>query len=158
MADLIILVYGKSRKLVQKPADYKSLIDATRDKFPELLHAADDEIAFHFTPKWFDREVELDDGSFADVYARAVLRITTATATLAQHAGNEDVNLEYNGIVGPMPPLSGDLPPLGWMKMRVTCGRCITIPKTLSAVAYTDGSSSYWPKGLLPHPALHVHG
>lgn len=131
MESLIILVYGESRKLVQKPANYETLLNVMRGRFPELKYAADDEVAFHFTPEWFDSEVELDRGSFVDVYDRAVLRITTAASAPVRHPGNGIINIEEDGpdVMGPMPPFSGALPPLGWMRVRIVYGRCMTNSK-----------------------------
>lgn len=131
MESLIILVYGQDRKLVQKPADYKALLEIARDKFLDLDCASNDEITFHFIPKWFENEVELDGSSFADVYDRAILRITTTAPASATHPDGDDIEIQDNsfGVVGPMPMFSGALPPLGWMRVRVFYGRCMANPK-----------------------------
>lgn len=89
MAIVIILVYGESRHLIPKPADYATLIDVVRAKFHELGGVATDNIAFHFTPEWFDAEVELDRGAFSEVHARAVLRITATVSAPVQHPSHK---------------------------------------------------------------------
>ncbi|KAL1875466.1 hypothetical protein Daus18300_003205 [Diaporthe australafricana] len=76
MANVIILIHGDSRHLVPKPADYADLLDVTREKFHEFHAVDDNNIAFHFTPEWFDGEVEIDGGAFAEVQNRAILRVT----------------------------------------------------------------------------------
>lgn len=148
MPILIILVYGEDRKLVEKPATYDNLLKVARNKFPEVEHASNNEIAFHFTPAWFNDEVELDGTSFADVHARAILRITTAASASAQHPGNDDDEIQDDSVVGPIPALSGALPPLGRMRLFVLFCRCMANPKCFSltlhpffassAAAYTD--------------------
>lgn len=51
MAGVIVLIYGEGRHLVPKPADYETLVDVARVKFPELYDFDNDTIAFHFTPE-----------------------------------------------------------------------------------------------------------
>ncbi|KAK7709899.1 hypothetical protein SLS64_006144 [Diaporthe eres] len=100
MANVIILSYGEGRHLINKPADYETLLDFTRVKFPELEVVYDDEIAFHFTPEWFDGDVELDRDAFAEVHNRAVLRITTTAFAPAQRSGNNG-NIQAGGFADP---------------------------------------------------------
>lgn len=89
MTIVIILIYGETRHLVPKPADYATLVDVARAKFHELDGVATDNIAFHFTPEWFDTEVELDRGAFSEVHPRAVLRITANVSVPAQQPSHK---------------------------------------------------------------------
>ncbi|KKY30686.1 putative ubiquitin family protein [Diaporthe ampelina] len=116
MANIIILVYNERRHLVPKPADYETLIDVARTKFPELEESKDDDVSFSFTPKWFDGEVELDLDALAEVHNRAILRVTTAASS--QHPNDDDVEAQADGVAGPMP--SKISPPLGWMRLKIT--------------------------------------
>lgn len=97
MAIVIILIYGESRHLIPKPADYANLIDVARAKFHELGGVATDNIAFHFTPEWFDAEVELDRGAFSEVHPHAVLRITATVSAPAQHPSHK-VEVQDAGV------------------------------------------------------------
>lgn len=141
MANVIILSYGEGGYLVPKPADYATLIDVARAKFPELYGVDNDSITFHFTPEWFDREVKLDRDAFAEVHNRAVLRITTTAFAPAQRSGN-DGKIQAGGFAGPR---SDDLP--FEMRLGVIHGKCIVNPRhphiVLPAMAYTNGNSSF---------------
>ncbi|KAI3394455.1 hypothetical protein diail_2647 [Diaporthe ilicicola] len=109
MASVIILIHGGTRHLVPTPADYESLLDVAHAKFRELDGVNDDNIAFHFTPDWFDGEVEMDRGAFSEVQNRAILRITTTA-----RPGGDDVNVQDDACGVPAqhtdraPSTSGD--------------------------------------------------
>lgn len=131
MATVIILSYGEGRHLINKPADYQTLLDFTRVKFPELELVYDHEIAFHFTPEWFDGEVELDRNAFAEVHNRAVLRVTTTASPPAQRPDPvpspfSDVEIGEDVFWTPIPGVS---PPTWSTKLTVVYGKYITNPK-----------------------------
>lgn len=116
MASVIILSLGEGRHLVCKPTDYATLIDVARTKFPELDGVDNDNIAFHFTPEWFDNEVKLDGDAFGEVHNRAVLRITTTASALPPCPANGG-------------SIEGDVD--GMITFRVIHGKCIVKPRHL---------------------------
>lgn len=141
MASVIILVYGDYRLLVPKPANYAALIDVARDNFSELSQVSDDNITFHFTPEWFDREVKLDRNAFAEVHTRAVLRVATTTSAPAQNPENDGCKVQ-----------DGDVAVLRFGHEFNLCfihGKFMVNPRHLQAhvefsvVTYTDGRSAH---------------
>lgn len=94
MASVIIITYGQRRHLIHKPNNYDSLLDIAFEKFPELEDVDDRDIAFNFTPEWFNGEVQVDRSAFSEVHARAILRITT---TAVVHRGN-DVKVKHEQV------------------------------------------------------------
>lgn len=124
MASVIILIYGEGRHLVPKPADSEILLDVARVKFPELNNFDNDNIAFHFTPKWFDGEVELDRNAFTEVQDREVLRISTNVSGTAQQP------YSYFKIRGETVLNVGlqewKVLPSGWLRMWFFHSKCMT--------------------------------
>lgn len=121
MASVIILIYGEGRHLVPKPADYESLLDVARVKFPELYDFDLNNITFHITPEWFDGEVELDRKAFAEVHDRGVIRIiTTPSATLSPP---HDHFVIQKDSVSAIDPYEMEFLPLGWVKLEFVHGK-----------------------------------
>lgn len=151
MASVIVLVYGEGRHLVPKPADYETLLDVAHVKFRELYDFDEDNIDFHFTPRWLGDEVVLDRNVLAQVQDRDVLRIT-ATASAAAKQPCNIFKIQDNAVSA---IVSADEMPAGWMKLRFIHGKCTPNRKCaphqtlehlhleLCARVYADENSSY---------------
>lgn len=113
-----MLIYGEGRHLVPKPADYETLLDVARVKFPELYDFDHDTIAFHFTPEWFGDEVVLDRNAFAQVQDRDILRITATASAAAQQPWNK-FKVQNDAVSA---TVSSDAP-TGWMKLWFIHGK-----------------------------------
>lgn len=153
MANVIILIYGEGRHLVPKPADYESLLDIARVKFPELHNLDNHNIAFHVTPEWFNGDVELDRNAFAEVQDREILRISTTASGTAQQPCNY-FKIRGDSVLTVRPDEMKVLPP-GWLKLWFIHGKCMTnrasalhqtlayLHLALGVETYTNVSSSY---------------
>ena len=135
MAIVIILVYGESRHLIPKPANYATLVDVAHAKFRELDGVANDNIAFHFTPEWFDAEVQMDGDAFSEVHARAVLRITTTVSAPAQPPGPDlkvqdaDAPAQGPGSSSSKQESGSSVPSsIDWIPITVHCSKRIMVP------------------------------